>query len=61
MFKGNGNITEVTCLMVDNFQCSNWLLNSSNTGTFKKDPNADWPSGNSGVPNEWSTVNYVEN
>ena len=61
MFKGNGNLVEVTCLMTTIIGCNDWLTNCSTTGTFKKHPNADWPSGTSGIPIEWTAVDYVEN
>jgi hypothetical protein len=60
MFKGNGNLVEVTCLMTSGFQCSNWLANCSDTGTFYKDANASWASGTSGIPTGWTVQDYIE-
>lgn len=65
MFKGNGNINEVTCLITTrNISCtSNWLTNAGNgSGTFKKSPlKSDWAVGsNGGVPTGWTIIDYVE-
>ena len=62
MFKGNGNLIEVTCLLLSptTTACANWLTNCSSTGTLKKAAGASWPSGTSGVPTGWTVVDYVE-
>ena len=61
MFKGNGNLIEVTCLKTDNTNaCANWLVNCSSVGTFKKNQNASWSTGTSGIPSGWTVENYVE-
>ena len=61
MFKGNGNLIEVTCLKTDNTTaCKNWLANCSSVGTFKKNTNASWSTGTSGIPSGWTVVDYVE-
>jgi len=60
MFRGNGNLVEVTCLMESGFQCSNWLANVSSTGTFKKAAGITWASGNSSIPSGWTIEDYVE-
>ena len=62
MFKGNGNIVEVTCLKTDSVGCcNNWLLNCSSTGVLKKSPlKNDWPNGASGYPAGWTIEDYVE-
>ena len=60
MFKGNGNLVEVTCLMESGFQCSNWLANVSSTGTFKKAAGITWSTGTNGIPSGWTVVDYVE-
>ena len=62
MFKGNGNLVEVTCLMQGNsIFYSDWLMNVSSTGTFKKAPSVTgWASGASGIPSGWTIVDYVE-
>ena len=60
MFKGNGNLVEVTCLMTSSFNCDNWLINCSSTGTFKKASSASWNTGTSGIPSGWAVETYVE-
>ena len=60
MFKGNGNLVEVTCLMTSSFNCDNWLTNCSTTGTFKKAASASWSTGTSGIPSGWTVQTYVE-
>ena len=63
MFKGNGNLVEVTCLATsfDTNAYKNWLQNCSNTGTFKKAASmSSWPSGTSGIPSGWTVEDYVE-
>ena len=62
MFKGNGNLTEVTCLKTDNTDsCTNWLLNTSSIGTFKKSPlKTNWIRDTSGIPSSWTVQDYVE-
>lgn len=61
MFKGNGNLIEVTCL-AETFStnsCKDWLLNGSGTGTFKKAAGATWGTGTSGIPSGWTVEDYV--
>ena len=64
MFKGNGNLAEVTCLAT-NISASNavqnWLTNTSLTGTFYKAASmTSWPrSGNNGIPSQWEVYDYV--
>ena len=61
MFKGNGNLIEVTCLKTDDTNAfSNWLSNTSSTGTFKKASGASWSTGTSGIPSGWTVVDYTE-
>lgn len=62
MFKGNGNLTEITCLLNTTTSCTdNWTLNISSTGTFYKNPSATWNQGNtSNVPVGWTIVDYIE-
>ena len=64
MFKGNGNLVEVTCLATD-ISASNavkdWLRNCSSTGTFNKASSmSSWPSGTSGIPSGWTVEDYQE-
>lgn len=65
MFKGNGNINEVTCLITTSgISCTtNWLANAGNgSGTFRKSPlKSDWIIGSQGgVPTGWTIIDYVE-
>lgn len=62
MFKGNGNLVEVTCLATAGMSgnCGDWLLNCSSTGTFYKANGASWGSGNGAIPSGWTTQIYVE-
>ena len=62
MFKGNGNLTEITCLKTDTTSaCTNWVQNISTTGTFyKASQKDDWPSNVSGIPSGWTVVDYTE-
>jgi len=61
MFKGNGNLVEVTCLMQgNNIAYSNWLANTSSVGTFKKASGASWANGTNGIPSGWTVEDYVE-
>jgi hypothetical protein len=63
MFKGNGNLTEVTCLLTNNSNATtNWLVNVSSTGTLIKSPlKNNWPNNVSGYPSGWIIEDYVEN
>ena len=65
MFKGNGNINEVTCLITTSgISCTDdWLLNAGNgSGTFRKSSlKGDWGIGTKGgVPTGWTIEDYVE-
>ena len=62
MFKGNGNLIEVTCLLTnDSSACTNWLVNASTIGTFYKSPlKTNWGSNTSNIPSGWTVVDYVE-
>lgn len=64
MFKGNGNLVEVTCLATNisaSRAVNNWLTNCSTTGTFKKAASmSSWPSSASGIPSGWTVEDYVE-
>ena len=61
MFSGCTNLNYVECLATDisaDSCVSNWLKNVASTGTFVKDPSmSSWPSGISGIPNNWTVVN----
>lgn len=62
LFCGNGNITEVTILAPNGTDLSfnNWLNYNSGSGVIKKLASTTLSSGNSGLPNGWTTENYVE-
>lgn len=62
MFKGNGNLVEITCLATNvASNTSDWVANISSTGTFKKNANmSSWTTGTSGIPSGWTVVDYVE-
>ena len=62
MFKGNGNLTEITCLKTDTTgACTNWVQNISTTGTFyKASQKNDWPNNVSGIPSGWTVLDYTE-
>ena len=63
MFKGNGNLIEVTCLLTnDSSATTNWLSNVSSTGTLIKSPlKTNWPNNTGGYPSGWTIEDYVEN
>jgi hypothetical protein len=60
MFKGNGNLVEVTCLMNDTVDStSGWLVNVSSTGTFYKNPLKTWSTSTDACPSGWTQVDYT--
>ena len=60
MFKGNGNLVEITCLATTTSGASNWLQYGSSTGTFKKPSTVTWARSVSGIPSGWTIEDYVE-
>ena len=58
MFDGANKINHVKCLANSGFETedciTNWLLNTSSTGTFVKAQGVEWPSGVSGIPDGWT-------
>lgn len=62
MFKGNGNLAEVTCLKEDDVNaCTDWLTNCSSTGIFYKSSlKNNWPRTTGGIPSGWTVENYTE-
>ena len=60
MFKGNGNLVEVTCLLTNPTGTTDWLTNCSTSGTFKKASSASWSTGTGGIPSGWTVQDYVE-
>lgn len=58
MFDGCSGLTYIKCLATDisASQCTyNWVSGVSSSGTFVKDASmSSWPSGVSGIPNNWT-------
>ena len=65
MFSGCVNLSNITCL-ADNYQyasipTSQWLYGVNSTGTFIKAANkTNWQSGDDGIPEGWTVVDYQE-
>lgn len=57
MFKNCSSLKTVTCLLTTNQTFTEWLSGVAENGTFYKDSNAAWSSGNNGIPSSW-TVEY---
>lgn len=60
MFSGCTSLNTITCLATNpstNFTTV-WASNVSSSGTFYKHPNANWPTGNNGIPNNWTVQDY---
>lgn len=59
LFRGCTNLTRITCKAksFNNNAWADWLLDASATGTFIKDKDTTWPSGNSGIPSGWTIKN----
>ena len=64
MFTYCSGINRVTCLATDIAApgCTlDWLANVATAGTFIKAPTMEsWPSGTSGIPNNWEVEDYEE-
>ena len=61
MFKGNGNLNEITCLLYTSGGTNSWIQNAgAATGTFYKHPSRTWSNNNDGVPTGWTVEDYVE-
>lgn len=61
MFNGCTNLNTVSCPASDisATNClTNWMQNVASTGTFNKNPNVTYPSGKSGIPENW-TINDI--
>ena len=67
MFNGCSSLNEVRCQMPSSYSssdisstyASNWLSGVSPTGTFYTNTDANWPSGESGIPTGWTRVPEV--
>ena len=62
MFNGCSSLNYVKCLSTEtesgsHDQTNNWLRGVSSSGTFVKDANTTWPSGESGIPSGWTIQN----
>ena len=65
MFGGCSWLNEVHCNMPSSYSSStiektyaySWLKNVSSTGTFYTNADANWPSGASGIPENWTRLN----
>ena len=62
MFNGCSSLNYVKCLSTEtepgsHDQTNNWLKDVSSSGTFVKDANTTWPSGESGIPSGWTIQN----
>ena len=64
MFKGCSSLNEVHCRASSSYSSSqissyakDWLSGVASTGTFYTNADAKWPSGASGIPQNWSRVN----
>ena len=59
MFRGCSSLNYVKCLATDiRYICTDrWLKDVSATGTFVKDANTTWPTGNDGIPSGWTVIN----
>lgn len=59
MFYQCYHLNEVKCLATDlsASNCINgWLVSVSSTGTFTKAQGVTWPTGSSGIPNNWTVI-----
>lgn len=59
MFRNCINLNAVKCLATDMSasMCTDlWLSEVASTGTFYKAPGSTWPSGDSGIPNNWTII-----
>ena len=60
MFNGCSNLKYIKCLAtygIDSAYSTNgWVSGVASTGTFVKDQNANWPTGNNGIPSGWTII-----
>ena len=57
MFNGCSSLNYIKCLATDisEFLCTAaWVRGVASSGTFVKDANTTWPSGESGIPEGWT-------
>lgn len=59
MFNGCTNLSYIKCLATDTsaYNCTyNWVSGVASSGTFVKDANTTWSTGNSGTPSNWTVI-----
>ncbi len=59
MFAQCRKLNYIKCLAENNVttaNCNSWVLNVAATGTFVKDANATWTTGNNGIPTNWTAI-----
>jgi hypothetical protein len=57
MLRGCSSLNYIKCLAtgITAQDCTRyWVNNVAETGTFVKDPNAEWTTGTSGIPENWT-------
>ena len=61
MFDHCSSLNYIKCLAMDVSEddCYNWVWYVASTGTFVLEMGSNWPSGDSGIPPEW-TVKYAD-
>ena len=64
MFNGCSSLNEVRCKIPSSYSSSaissyayNWLYNVPSKGTFYTNADANWPSGDDGIPQTWTRAN----
>lgn len=59
MFSNCSSLNNIKCLATSinaNGATNGWMVGVSETGTFTKDPNATWNTGQDGIPTSWTVV-----
>lgn len=60
MFQNCTSLNKITCYATSQIDwygsLTNWLSNTSSTGTFTKAAGVEWPTGDSGIPSGWTVV-----
>lgn len=59
MFQGCSNLSTVIDLSTTTANRSSWLNAVASTGTFLKRSGVSWGSGGGGIPNGWTTLEYI--
>lgn len=58
-FNTQGNLNKITCLATNlsaSDALTNWVNNAASSGTFTKAQGVTWPTGSSGIPNNWTVI-----